>query len=722
MRAITFTVDAALLRELGERLVGRPHIALAELIKNAYDADATLVEIEFEPDRIEVTDNGHGMSYDEFKGFWMRVGSPHKEGQRVSRGFHRPLTGSKGVGRLAAQFLANDLELRTSSDEDTSKEIYARVDWAEAIRAKELTSAKARYTDRKRSDGYAGESASGTALTLTNLNQRWTAESFAELAREVWWLQPPFREVSASEHDFRIQLSSSIESVVEVFEEQMSAALQLWQARLVGELQPAPKGKRGPTDRILQITLQRPDGRRRKLEQVIENCHVDRLNYEIRVFKLAFRQPRGIQVGKLRSYFNEFGGVHVYDAGFRLPYYGPDSDWLNVEMDHSHRLVRSKLLPPDLAQGGNLTFLPTNSRIFGVVRINTSRERGSAANWRRDRSEHLKIQVSRDRLVDNSAYDQLVEMVRVALDLFAIDEAQLAAEEDLRAPRDTVPAKAARIEDVLDRYSADIPPPVYRELRGQVAEVVRASETEAEKLARRAGLLGALATAGISALAWEHEAVKQYELLDRVAERLVDISRNGRRTEDLEEIAGELRQWVTRARATRALFAPLLDQEPREDVVRPRAAALLDEVREQVSVLVRDVEWENDVDERFRLPAGSFAEWSAIFQNVFLNASNAMLDSDHRKLWAHAYSAGRNRAVVIEDTGAGVDLDEQLELFEPFVRKLEVSRERRALGIGGTGLGLTIVRMVAISLGCQVAFVEPSSGYSTAFRLSWRES
>jgi hypothetical protein len=39
---IPFDVDAALLQELGKRLVGRAHIALAELVKNAYDADASL--------------------------------------------------------------------------------------------------------------------------------------------------------------------------------------------------------------------------------------------------------------------------------------------------------------------------------------------------------------------------------------------------------------------------------------------------------------------------------------------------------------------------------------------------------------------------------------------------------------------------------------------------------------------------------------------------------
>jgi hypothetical protein len=44
--AIPFDVDAALLRELGERLVGRADIALAELVKNAYDADASLVHVQ----------------------------------------------------------------------------------------------------------------------------------------------------------------------------------------------------------------------------------------------------------------------------------------------------------------------------------------------------------------------------------------------------------------------------------------------------------------------------------------------------------------------------------------------------------------------------------------------------------------------------------------------------------------------------------------------------
>ena len=109
---VYFTIASALLRELGERLVGKPHIALAELVKNSYDADANDVIIRFEDDFIQIVDNGHGMNEDEFRRFWMRIGSPHKQDLRVSRNFERPLTGSKGVGRLAVQFLARFIEIR----------------------------------------------------------------------------------------------------------------------------------------------------------------------------------------------------------------------------------------------------------------------------------------------------------------------------------------------------------------------------------------------------------------------------------------------------------------------------------------------------------------------------------------------------------------------------------------------------------------------------------
>jgi len=213
MERIKFTVDSALLRELGERLVGKAYIALAELVKNSYDADATKVVIRFRPDSIEVIDNGHGMDFDEFQGFWMRVGSQHKQEQkyRYSRGFGRAVTGSKGVGRLAVQFLANNIRMNTVSDMDTNNELEVIIDWNEAVQAGDLTEAEAYYHKVKPITVFPEDKKHGTAIILSGLNQTWYTDTITDLAKEIWPLQPPFRTTRGGiplEEAFNVELEA----------------------------------------------------------------------------------------------------------------------------------------------------------------------------------------------------------------------------------------------------------------------------------------------------------------------------------------------------------------------------------------------------------------------------------------------------------------------------------------------------------------------------------
>ena len=156
MPTLPFTIDAELLRELGERLVGKPHVALAELVKNSYDADATEVTIKFSPneDSIEIVDNGHGMTFDEFKNFWMRIGTTHKR-EKQSKKLGRLMTGSKGVGRLAVQFLANKLTILTIPADKNHKWLKAQINWNKAIETKsaetkELTEVEVTYDEFNR--------------------------------------------------------------------------------------------------------------------------------------------------------------------------------------------------------------------------------------------------------------------------------------------------------------------------------------------------------------------------------------------------------------------------------------------------------------------------------------------------------------------------------------------------------------------------------------------
>src|ERR1043165_1931101 len=181
-----FKADSALLRELGERLVGKPYIALAELIKNAYDADATRCVINLTRERIEVSDDGHGMTEKEFLDYWMTVGTRHKQHSDRSRTLGRRVTGSKGVGRLSAQFLAQRMQLLSTARGSRSR-LHAFVDWESAIDTGSLTEAEALY----RIEGsdpkiYPHSSPNGTTVVLHELKQAWNEEEIRELGRQIW--------------------------------------------------------------------------------------------------------------------------------------------------------------------------------------------------------------------------------------------------------------------------------------------------------------------------------------------------------------------------------------------------------------------------------------------------------------------------------------------------------------------------------------------------------
>jgi signal transduction histidine kinase len=227
----------------------------------------------------------------------------------------------------------------------------------------------------------------------------------------------------------------------------------------------------------------------------------------------------------------------------------------------------------------------------------------------------------------------------------------------------------------------------------------------------------------MSALAYEHEVVQQLHLLEEVTEELTEINvRDVATRQRLKKVAENLSEWIERARATRSLFSYLMNEENRNARSRFRARMLIDEVKSQIAVLTRGVDIDtSEVDSSLRLPMGGFAEWSAIFQNVFLNAINAMLDTKVKHIAVSSRVRGRTRMILIQDTGVGVKVASAEDLFKPFIRKLKLSPERQALGLGGTGLGLAIVRMIAGNLDCKVAFVEPDEDFNTAFQLSWNE-
>ena len=123
---LTIRPYARLLTMLGDQLIKNEQIAVTELMKNSYDADADWVKVSFEnfgkdykiqdDSRIVIEDNGRGMTYDVITNAWMNPATPNKftkdvNEQRTPCG--RVIQGEKGIGRFAMLKLGKTIEMVT---------------------------------------------------------------------------------------------------------------------------------------------------------------------------------------------------------------------------------------------------------------------------------------------------------------------------------------------------------------------------------------------------------------------------------------------------------------------------------------------------------------------------------------------------------------------------------------------------------------------------------
>lgn len=129
MKEYTLNVDPRILELLGPNLYTNIYYVLAELIANAYDADAKNVYIISSQDAIRVEDDGHGMSYKngDIKKFLNVAGvSRTKEEEAFTRSGNRRKMGRKGIGKLAALSVSEAVDIMTIGNGEKSGFILSR--------------------------------------------------------------------------------------------------------------------------------------------------------------------------------------------------------------------------------------------------------------------------------------------------------------------------------------------------------------------------------------------------------------------------------------------------------------------------------------------------------------------------------------------------------------------------------------------------------------------
>ena len=159
--------DSTIVELLGIQNFTNDESAILELVKNAYDASATLLSLTFETNQLTIEDNGTGMNKNDIKRHWMHVGKSSKEYEVVDENNNiRILAGSKGVGRFALARLGRNVQM--FSKKSDSLGIVWQTDWNGSVLSEdELLEER------------------GTKIIISNLRQKWGKRKVEDLAEFI---------------------------------------------------------------------------------------------------------------------------------------------------------------------------------------------------------------------------------------------------------------------------------------------------------------------------------------------------------------------------------------------------------------------------------------------------------------------------------------------------------------------------------------------------------
>lgn len=434
-----FSVDTHLLRELGELLVGRDSTALLELIKNAYDADASLVTVEAlglgRPGGVlRVVDDGNGMSEQRFQSAFLRIASRAKEtDDRRSPNYRRRYTGQKGIGRLAAHKLAAWLAITSVPRQEgtngtqalgpASTGVKAVLDW-DLIEGQDDLDNLTEGLDVGSIPPLSGVP-HGTSLELRRLRTPWNDQQLTTFVTEIRSSQPPpaivdptwmavepttkplvsypkVRDVrSGLDPGFEIRLTGDFE-----------IGDSLWQRasedfEWLIEIDATTENVQYQVTPLRRYAATVPEARTYRFQRRVSI--VGRPRFQARILTMPNASTRR---GPLAGFVRSNSGVRVYLEGFRvLPYGEYGDDWLSIDRDYRSgpRFYKididsesSDQLEVDRREGLQAT---SNAGYFGAVFLTEESSGG------------LRSLVNREGFVPDAAYDALVDMVQTGIRL-----------------------------------------------------------------------------------------------------------------------------------------------------------------------------------------------------------------------------------------------------------------------------------------------------------------
>lgn len=747
MAKIPFNVDAYTAKLIGRENVSKLDGAILELVKNTYDADASICLIYYEKSTstLFIGDNGTGMTEAIIRTHWMTIGSSSKR-TNFKSGKGRIQTGAKGIGRFALDRIADKCSLLTISRDE---HLLWNVDWNVFEHGHNITdiTADLEHSDLAFSDfirplvnkevlRLVNQSfgSTGSLFKLTNLRDLWNKTTISNITSNLKTLIPPeFREVfniyffeehtaledaallqegDDYDYDYRIKFSVFSEGDVriEIHRNEFDFGTQFDKVTTDAGFNYEDKSHFKGEPIVYDTTYS--DVLRSKNPIVNTIGDFEGVLYFAKISASEKDRQKFYykDISARSDIRNSFGGIRIYRDGFRVrPYGDPSSalfDWLMLS-------ARKNKSPAAVSH-------PT-----GAWRVNSDQIHGSIYISRTN--INLADQSNRQGFVETREFHLLQDFLKNVIRYFERDRQAICRQLDdyYKKTHPTYEIQKefeAKLREQLknkDRQNngAELEPS-YIEVE-KASALLEEKDKEIRQLETELKLLRVLATTGIITNTYIHEIKNITHKLGMkitMAKESLELDENPEDALMYVREANELRQFFT------SWFKVTVDS-----VRRDKRTMRKTNINELITSLVHD--WQRALKEQKIVINSRIAdlefkcfpyEIESIFNNLIANSTTAFDSSKVLNKSINIEIRPLDDGIMIEysDNGGGLSGDYKrnprliLESFES--DKRSVNGE-----IIGTGMGMWIVNRIvndyngAIDLSRNLS--EPSGFYITIF-------
>ncbi|MCO5234364.1 MAG: ATP-binding protein [Chitinophagales bacterium] len=723
---VRFSVDAGIINRLGKELVGKHETAVSELVKNAFDADATEVNLVFENawnagGTLTIEDNGTGMTKDQLINGFMRLSSSDKIHNPISDKYKRTRAGRKGIGRFATQRLGSKLTIITHTAKSDSS-IKISINWNDFETDKDLLSISNNI------EVIPKTKQEGTTLIIENLRDSWSDKMIQRVFRYTSELLQPFPLSKKNKDEAESSIDLGFKSfyfrqegqeLIPIIDEE-EAIFKHALAEIEGYVLDDGQGcwalKSEKLNFPQDIFLIGNDEKNRDNHTEPFNL-IKGVHFKVHYF---IYEPTLFAPGTftfIRNLAYEKGGIRLYRNGFRvLPYGEQGDDWLGLDKSNN----RSSTLGPHM----NICF-------FGFVEIEDSQG---------DKFEETS---SREGLIENDSSRELIDFVYRSL-ISAVQRVSLlrgrkatASQKDFKKkenkPIEKIESAVSFLKELISIKDISTHPSFDRlintieekkELEENIVKIQEAIEEE--KLEKQAlideiNMLRILAGLGLVIGEFIHEVQRFLPGFD------ADIKYLKNAVKEYKEVYERTELLETNIRSFSS-YTSYFDKTISRNVLRElEPIELRVVVRRFISIIQNDlkraeiefIEPEFKGYDLFTIPMHP-SEWASILLNLYTNSKKAIYRKKIKgKMFIECGIENQNVYLEYSDNGDGIPPENEDTIFNAFYTTTSAANHsgNDVDSLIGTGLGLKIVKDIVEFYGGQIFVTSPSSGFKTTIRI-----